>query len=855
MRKGLIITGLVILVLVIAMIFVPIIFRPQIINMVKSQANKNLNALLDFDDLNLNLLSHFPSVTLTIDKLTIINREPFSGDTLASIDKFQATMNAASLILKRRADISSILIKNPAILLKTSRTGQVNWNIVPPSKERAPQAPSDTASAMNLAIKRYKIENARVAYVNDSTNIFLVAGGLNHEGNGDFTKQVFTLSTRTQIEDLNLQMQNINYLKEAKLDVKADLAMDMASKKFEFKENQVKLNELTLAFNGWVAMPDSSIQIDMTFNTPKTDFKDILSMIPAIYKRDFGDLKAEGSLELQGKIQGVYAKDQFPSFNLILGVNNGMFKYSKLPTPVRDVSVDLRVDNPGKSLDATQIDLRRFHLQIANEPFDAQMLIRTPISDPYIDGYCKGNLDLGQVQNFMPLEKDVILEGQVHADFRFRGNMSAVQKQQAERISADGNVSVANVKYSAPTLPVPVNVNKASVTFSPQKATLDNFELVMDKSDMRANGGLNNIFGYVFGNQTLTGNLTTQSEYFDLNPWMSQEGGALQPIELPGRINFLLDSHFNKVVITNMNLSNVRGRLILKDKILTLVDLNADFLEGSLLSNGTYSYIPPEMPHIDFNLKASNFSIPEMFKTFVTVQRLAPMAGYMSGKFSGNIHLTSDLGDSLMPLWQTITSQGAMDIMQAKFENFEPLNRLADAVKLNELKNPSLSNFASSYQINDGTFFLKPTALNLAGYQVVASGSNSIDKSINYLLKLNIPAAQIKSGVNSAISGIINQDVSMLTDETVELNANIGGTITDPKVEISLGQIVKGAGQQLREAAIKEAEQKQQELEQQAKQKVEQEKAAQEEQLKKQAEEQKKKAEENIKDKIKGIFK
>ena len=805
MRTFLIIAGIIVVILILAIIFIPLLFKPQIVALVKEQANKNINATVEFGDVGLNLIQHFPNATLTVDRLTIINKEPFAGDSLASFKQFQATMNLAKYIFGKQIEIVSLQLVEPRIAIKVLKDGRANYNIMP-SGPPATTAPTAAPSTMNLAIQQYEIKDGYLTYSDMAGNMYVEADGIQHEGNGDFKKQQFTLSTKTNIPSLTVKMNNIPYVDKANLEATIDLAIDLANKKFTFSKNEINLNQLSLAFDGSVTMSGQETQIDMTVSSPKADFKNLLSMVPYIYHKDFDKLKAEGQLSLSGKIQGTYSKTQVPIFDIGIDLANGMFQYSQLPTPVKQVTLALHIQNPGKTLDETTINLQKLHFEILNEPMDIQLLVKTPISDPYFDGTFKGGMDLAQVSSAIPLGEGVTLKGKTNVDFSFRGNKSGLENPQSGRFTANGKISFANVEYTSPMLPAPVQVHSANLTLSPQQASLDNFSMTLGKSDMQANGSIQNIFGYILEKQTLSGSLTTHSNNFDLNPFMQQKGGPLTAVELPDRVEFAMTSTFGNVSLMNMNLTNVQGKLLLKDRILTLVDLNAGFLGGSMLTSGTYKYIPPALPHIDLVLNLTNLSIPDMFKTFNMVKAFAPMAGYMQGNLSGKLNLNSDLGDSLTPIISSIASQGALDIAQAKIENFQPLNKIADVLGISALNNPTITNFTPSYDVSNGRFNLKPVTMKLGQYQVEASGSNGIDKSLDYVLKFQIPAGELKSAVGSALSGLIGKNLDGITNGTVEVNVGVKGTISNPVVQPQLGQIVKGPAEQLKQTAQDEAQ-------------------------------------------------
>ena len=82
LKKGLKITGIILLLLIATAVILPFVFKDKIIAKVKEEANKNLNATLAFDDLDISLLSHFPKLSIELKGLSIVGKDKFNGDTL-----------------------------------------------------------------------------------------------------------------------------------------------------------------------------------------------------------------------------------------------------------------------------------------------------------------------------------------------------------------------------------------------------------------------------------------------------------------------------------------------------------------------------------------------------------------------------------------------------------------------------------------------------------------------------------------------------------------------------------------------------------------------------------------------------
>ena len=282
MKKILKITGISLAGLLLVLMLVPFLFKDKIVQTIKTEANNNLNAKVNFDnDIDLSLIRNFPNLSIRINKLVVANNAPFEGDTLLAMEEFSATVDVMSVISGEQIKIKSLLLHRPDIHVIVTKEGKANYDIAKASS--AAEEETDTAaSAFNIALKEYALREANLIYDDQSMGLYTTIKNLTHEGEGDFTQDLFELRTTTSADEFNLVFGGVKYFHQVKAEVKADLDMDMPNFKFTFKENEIKLNELILGFNGWLAMPKEDIDMDITFKAAKTDFRNILSMVPAV---------------------------------------------------------------------------------------------------------------------------------------------------------------------------------------------------------------------------------------------------------------------------------------------------------------------------------------------------------------------------------------------------------------------------------------------------------------------------------------------------------------------------------------------------------------------------------------------
>lgn len=847
-KKPVIIIAAVVLSLIVLMAVIPLLFQSQAAGLVKKQINKQLNATVNFEGVSLNLFEHFPNITVNVNNLSVVNKEPFKGDTLLTLQQFEASVDLWSVIAGDKMKINTISLDRPSVFLYVKKDSTANYLI---AKEK-PEEEKKEASNFNIGISSYSISSANIAYIDETSGIKAFISNLNHTGKGDFSSDLFDLATRTVIDALTLEMNGIPYLNRVKLDFDMNLGADLPRKTFRMKENTLSLNDLKLTFGGMARMePDSSYYIDMTFASKDNQFKSIISLIPQVYSKDFESARSSGSMSLKGMVKGVYNKDRVPAMDISLNVKDGSLQYSKLPSRLQNVNADMKVSNPGGSADATLIDLRKLHFDLGNDPFDMRLLLKTPKSSPYVETAAKGKLNLGTIKNAIALKDVRNLAGLIDADFQAKGNLAAIQAKRPENINASGRLDLSGFLFEGKQLKEAVKIPRARLVFAGQTFQLQDFLMNIGKNDLSAKGSLSNVLSYVLSDAPVAGNLSVTSNFFDLNPFMQDEevktqktAGKEKPeaVRLPDNIDFKMNALFSKLIYDNLTLSNVKGLLTLKDGRLSMQNLSMGLLNGSLIASGYYEN-KAGVPDISFSLNISSLDIKSAYESFVTVRTFAPMAKYISGNFGAKMDLTSVLKNDMTPVWNSFNSKGVLDLKSAKITGYKPFNVISNTLKISELKDPALTNVAPRFAIKNGRFYIEPFKFNVASNELTVAGSNGLDKSMDYSIELALPAKAIRSEANQALGRLFKRDVSVIKSDKIPVKVLVKGNVDDPTVTTSAGSVAEQATesvkQEVRSAITQEVGKKKEEVQKQAQ---------------KQADSLKKKLEEEAKKKIKGFF-
>lgn len=790
-----ILTTVVVIVLAIALI-VPIALRGKIADIVKTEANKMLTAQLDFERLNISLLRHFPNASVELKGLTLIGgEEPFAGDTIVAARRISVVVNLMSLFGDSGFEVTKVILADPALHAHKMADGAVNWDVMRPSEEsaageEAAAGEEEDGSSFRLSVRDFRISGATIRYEDDSTRMSFSTDPLTLRLRGDMSADRTTLDLRLKTERTNFVSGGIPLLSDAELELVADIDADLQNKHFAFSRNTLRVNAIQVGLDGWVEMKDDAVAMDLKAGCEAVQFKDVLSLVPAFYTRDFKKLTAGGELALSLWARGEMRGSQLPAFELKSSVRNGSFQYASLPKAVTDINIEARIANPGGVMDRTEIDLSKFGLRMAGNSLAATFYATNLASDPTFRVSADGKVDLGAVKEVYPLEKGMELEGVITADVQLSGRMSDIEKNRYEALGAKGTLVVEEMGLTLEKLP-PVHIRRAAATITPAAMTLGEFGLTVGRSDLSANGQLSGYLGYLLRGEELSGRLYVKSELLDLNeimaalpadetdtPEVEEETPAdaavdtATALEVPRNLRLSLNTDLKKILFQKMTIENLTGEMSMADGRLSLDGLRLGLFGGQASASGSYSTADdPARPALKLKADFTKASFQKTFEELEMVQKLVPIFEKTGGDYSLSLDLQTALDAAMSPDLGTLTATGEIRSENIRIQNIKAFEAMAEALGNDKLRTIEAKDVAIRFAIRDGRISTAPFDLKIGDVNVNLSGSTGLDQTIDYQAKVGIPG-----------SGVL-QNVAV----------NIGGTFSSPKITLGVKEAVQEA--------------------------------------------------------------
>jgi len=794
-KKLLIIVPAAILVIFLVLLVAPILFKGKIFEFAKKELNGMLAAKVDFSDVKLSFIRNFPNAYVALTDLIVTGVDEFEGETLVAFKSLSVTVDIMSVIKMDNINVKAVLLDQAEANAHISESGKPNWDIMKPSETETPPGEAkpekaESATTLKIGLKKFEIRDANLSFVDDSSKMKATASGFNYSLQGDMTLDNAVLSMKLDIADANFWMNNIRLLNKARVGFVSEVAADLKNMGFTLKENQFNLNEIALKFDGLVQAP-GDINIDVAFATKKTDFKSVLSLVPAVYMKDFESITTTGSFTLSGDVKGTYNNEQMPSANVNLAVDNAMFKYPDLPKSANNINIAVKAYYDGAVFDRTTLDVNKLHFEMASNPFDAEVHVKTPESDMQVAAKLAGKIDFDSLLDVVPLD-DITLKGLLECDLALAGRMSTLEKEQYEDFDARGMLKLSGFNFETPDLPQAVNIASTQLNFTPRKVDLADFDAVIGNSDIAMNGTLENFIPFIFKGDTVRGNLNLKSKNIDLNELMAgdkpeetKESAPLSVIEVPKNIDFAMKVNIGHLLFDKLKITDAVGALLVKDGKLQMQNLAMNMLEGSVVLSGVYNTQDIEVPSIDFNANVKQVDIESAISSFDILQKILPQPQNYAGKVSANLTLYSILDETLSPVLDTVASKGQLQTQSVEIRNSELFGTLANMTKNESWRKPALTNLNIRYEIKNGQLIVEPILMNILQNKLELSGSQGLDMTLNYRVNATVPVSAIGSGATDLLSKIPGG--SNVKD--IKITGLVGGKATSPNVSLSVADM------------------------------------------------------------------
>ncbi|KUG05960.1 AsmA family protein [Solirubrum puertoriconensis] len=762
-------------VLVAGLALAPVLFKDKLKAALDKQLAQKLSARVEYqpENVSVSLLRTFPDMALSIEQLRIIGQDSFARDTLAYLPRLDIGLDLMSVIGGDQIKINQVNLEQPDINVHVLQSGRANWDIVIPDSALAEQG-KDTA-AVKLTIKGWKIADGRLRYADESIPFAMQLHGIDHSGAGNFAENMFDLKSQTTAEALTMSYDGTTYLDKKQLTADVTMGMDLGKMLFTFKDNQVRLNDFPFSFQGAIGLPnETDITYDLTFKALETDFKNILSLVPGTFTKDFDKIETAGKVAFDGYFKGVQNEVRMPGYGVNLQVTNGMFHYPELPEAARNINIDMQVDNPSGFTNNVKVNVKRFHLDLGKNPVDGSVAI-DGLEPMKVDGRVKANIDLAEATKVYPVP-DMVLRGLLFVDATAKGTYSKTQMPVTQAALRLTNGYVKAKQFPAPIQNLTLNGTVVNTTGQVNDTRIDipQFRMLLDGEPLEGRVAAQNIDKPVFdANVKGVVDLTKLTKIFPLEG-MTVTGRLNGNIAAKGSMADIEAERYQNIVASGtVNAQNVTYKSTDLPQGMRITQATATFNNANIVLQNMAGFVGSS------DIAASGTISNYMGYLFTPGQPLRGNLTVNSRRFNVNEWMVDEVSGKPTATATAATpgqaapaaAQGVLEI--PKYFDLK-LNANVGQVVYDNLK---LDNVKGTVAVNDETVNLNGLTFNTLGGAFATNGSYS-SKNLQhprFSLGLNIKNLDFQNAFRAFNSVKVLLPLASQVEGIFSTNFNVSG--------------------------------------------------------------------------------
>ena len=594
MRKGLKFLLYALGVLVILLLSMPILFKGKISNLIRNEINQRIHGELAFSKAGLSLFRSFPDLSVSVYDVVVSGADTFAQTRLFEARSVQVTLDLFKL-LRQGLDgvqLKKIHLRDPVLRLVSTPSGTFNYNDLYQTTADSGEA----GSKLEIQLSSIKIDQGAFHYYDSAGQVFLSFNHLDHQSSGHYSGtggSLLSLEHKNVFDSLTIRYGETEYLSELKGLWDGKLSANLDSGSYALSEDHLRLNDLQFDLNLFLHLQEDKTRMDIQVKTPGNDLRQLVSIIPGAYQKNFDKISTSGEFSLEGKLKGYYSPSgSRPEMDIKATINQGMVKYSHLPYPLENINLDLRVKSLDTLFDHLLIQLPKFSFNLQNNPLDGHLTIDHKSSGNQVEGLLRGNMQLADFHQAIPLDS-IKLAGNLNLDMQFNFNDQALQNKDFDKIKLAGFAEAEKLDlryYSYPRL----MINRLVATLHPKNVDVRLMAVKFGQSDLEGNATVFHPLAWFSKHQSLT-EISIQSSSNTLNiselnyssssvtcdTCMSSEAHKIPQLPV---LN--LNSKASRVIFRDYDLEDIHFQGTYRRDTLYIQSLNGNINQSRLMVTG-----------------------------------------------------------------------------------------------------------------------------------------------------------------------------------------------------------------------------------------------------------------------------
>lgn len=669
------------------------IYKDDIKQYAVTALNEYLTTDVNVRNIEVSIFHDFPNASIAFEHVFIADafEEIQRKDTLLFAQQLYLTFNLMD-IWKKDYTVKKASIHNGQINLKTTRTGDVNYNIIKASEETSATENFkfllDLLSAVNMDFVYNNLATKQVYDITIQKAKF----------RGDFASNEYDLLANGDLIINKIKSASLNLITRKKAYLDLALNINTLQKIYKFEKGMLDIEKMSFNVNGFI----KEDFIDLTIIGKQIGISDVINSLVAEDKKEAEKYKGEGIVSFNAEIKGVLERRDMPSVQANFVVNN-----ASITEPVNKLKIygiNLIGHYQNKQIDRDEyIAFSEFSVKLLNSHLQGSAEIKN-FSQPTLTTKAKGDIDLAAFQTFFQLKDIEKLAGNINLNVAFEMEFydPEFRMDKFNIISSNGNLILSNVAYKPVGDVLEYKNISGEILIINKDAAAKDIRIQTANSDLLLDGALQNFIPFLEGTGTLGLIASLTSTKIDLNEFIGEgnknSGGPPVVFKLPENLNLNLEMKVGKLIWDQHQFEDISGKFLLADRKAKINQLQMKTLGGHVNGALALNNLLLDGNIIEGTIGFSNVDVKSLFAEWDNFDQKAITSDHLSGKVSGNIDLLLFFNPYFSILDEKIYALSDIEIKNGALVNLETMKAITEYMRSNKALRLMLSKHIDRFE-------------------------------------------------------------------------------------------------------------------------------------------------------------
>ncbi len=762
------------------------IFKNDIIRYAVKQMDKHLMTRVDVRSIDITFWATFPSVSLDLNQVKV--REAYfnarNSDTLLYTDLIRLKFNPLD-IWNENYVVKSVFIGEGTLKLRINEAGKENYSIFRTSD-------SKEETKYNLNVKSIGIEKMRFSYRNQVENQAYVATIHESKLRGNFSDEAFTVDSESTLLAKEIRNGEVPFVVNQEVKSKLKIIINTKESIIQIPESEITLAELPFQFS----MEKNKRFLRLKLNAKNLPLQEVANKLTVKEVKTVERFKGAGLAAFSFGLWHDYLNKKNDSIRCNFSVKNGSLTEPSLGVSLNNIQVAGKLEDiNGNGKEALLLSKISFSSVHGN--FSGNFGLNN-FELPQIFGKANGKVDLAMLHALFRFPKIQEVKGKlgINTDFRFKtteeNNTKITQLEHAE-----GNAELDAVQFQLEEDSRIFSAINGSVGINNHEAVAHELSIHLGTSDLKLNGSVTNVDGFLQNNSSLKVDVITESSRIDLDDFTNKstvQTASLATIDwmMPDLIRGAVNVDVKDLILQKHHFRNILGDLQMGERSILFNSIQGENGEANISGKLNVIETKPAYFMVSTQLFSKNIAFIPLFKEWNNFDQNVITAENISGKAEVKLQFQAPFDFRTGIVNDEILAEIQLKIHDGKLKNVESFKLLtADlktpktrlVLKSNEidaltskLNNLSFKTLENTIYLRKGKLIIPKMLIESNAIGLIMEGTHSFTNQIDYLFQFRL--RELKEVKDESEFGVVEDDGT-----GVSVYVRMFGDLNHPTIE------------------------------------------------------------------------